>query len=925
MILQGKILVGFSIALFSLTCTSTQIFACTTPAGLSTSSISSTGATLNWGSVSGALSYKAHYHVYGSSSWTNVTVTPNAAVLTGLTGGTLYEWKVLTNCSGSTSSYSSLLTFSTLCAVPSALSTTSISDVSATLNWGSTSCDSFLLRYFVTSLPGNIAYKIIKPGTATNTTITGLVSSTNYSWLIRTYCSGGQSGTYSNTLIFTTASGPCLPPSGLSASSITTTSATLNWGAGGGASYNIRYRITGTTSWTSTTSTTTTKSISGLTAGSLYEFQLQTVCGSGNSSWSASSTFYTSCSLISGLSTTNITSSSAKLNWNTVSCDSFLLRYFVTSLPNAISYKIITPGTAASTTLNGLSSNTNYSWLIRTYCNGGQSGSYSSTLAFNTGSTSCSTPTGLTSSSVTTTGATLLWTAGTGAMSYNIQYRIVGTGSWTSSTSTSTSKSISGLTSGTNYEFQIQTVCGGGSSSWSSSSTFTTQVPTCSTPTGLSSTSITSSGATLNWTAVNGAVSYNIQYRIVGAGSWTSTTSTSTSKSVSSLTAATNYEFQVQTACSGNSSSWSSSFTFTTSGTTSIPIPDHIVILVEENHGYSQIIGSSSAPYINALASDGMSASFTQMYAIEHPSQPDYLDFFSGSNQGITNDNLPSSHFTTPNLARELINAGKTFITFSQTLPSVGSDAFSSGKYVRKHNPLANWMGTGTNQVSSTLNQPFTAFPTNYTTLPTVSYVVPDMDYDMHDGTISAGDTWFHNNLDGYVQWAKTHNSLFILIFDEDNGSYSNRIVTIFTGQMVKSGQVSTTYNFYNLLRTIEDMYGTSHAGNAASASAMHGSWLNGYRESENIHAGELQWNIFPNPSNDVINVEYTLEENSTSSFIIYNSLGQKIENQILTQSGKGFHNISFSATELRMSKGVYFLEMTVDDKKYLKKIVVIE
>ena len=128
-------------------------------------------------------------------------------------------------------------------------------------------------------------------------------------------------------------------------------------------------------------------------------------------------------------------------------------------------------------------------------------------------------------------------------------------------------------------------------------------------------------------------------------------------------------------------------------------VPDHVVVLILENHAYTQIIGSTAAPYINALAYDPSSALFTQSYAIEHPSQPNYLDFYSGCNQGITTDNLPTgTPYTTSNLGRQLLDAGKTFVTYSEGLPSVGYNGASSGTYARKHNPAANWMGTGTNQ-----------------------------------------------------------------------------------------------------------------------------------------------------------------------------------------------------------------------------------
>jgi acid phosphatase len=260
--------------------------------------------------------------------------------------------------------------------------------------------------------------------------------------------------------------------------------------------------------------------------------------------------------------------------------------------------------------------------------------------------------------------------------------------------------------------------------------------------------------------------------------------------------------------------------------TTTLPKPDHVVILILENHAYSQIIGSGSAPYINALATNSYSASFTKSYAIMHPSQPNYLCLYSGSNQGITDDSHPpAAPFTTPNLGRQLINAGKTFATYSQSLPSVGYNGDTYGAYARKHNPAANWMGTGKNQIPSTTNQPFTAFPTDYTKLPTVSIVVPNQNNDMHSGSISTSDTWVKNHLDSYVQWAKTHNSLFILTFDEDDDNHSNQIVTIFNGSMVKGGQCATQINHYNVLRTIEDMYGLTYAGKASTATPITTCW----------------------------------------------------------------------------------------------------
>lgn len=256
------------------------------------------------------------------------------------------------------------------------------------------------------------------------------------------------------------------------------------------------------------------------------------------------------------------------------------------------------------------------------------------------------------------------------------------------------------------------------------------------------------------------------------------------------------------------------------------PKPDHVVIVILENHEYFQVVGSLEAPYINSLVKDTYTTLFTRSYIIEHPSQPNYLDLFSGDNQGVNDDFHPDNEpFTTPNLARQLIDAGKSFVTYSEDLPMVGYNGDVYGHYVRKHNPAANWMGTGKNQIPPTTNQPFTVFPSDYNKLPTVCYVVPSQIHDMHNGSVPAGDDWVKKYLDAYIQWAKTHNSLFILTFDEDNYGYSEHIVTLFTGEMVKGGSNKMSINHFNVLRTIEWMYGLPYAGEAAKVKTIDNCW----------------------------------------------------------------------------------------------------
>jgi len=248
-----------------------------------------------------------------------------------------------------------------------------------------------------------------------------------------------------------------------------------------------------------------------------------------------------------------------------------------------------------------------------------------------------------------------------------------------------------------------------------------------------------------------------------------------------------------------------------------VPTPAHVVVVIEENHGYSQIIGSSQAPYINTLATQG--AVFIKSYALTHPSQPNYLGLFSGSTQGITDDSCPHA-FSAQSLESELIAARKTFVGYSEGLPAVGSTVCTSGLYARKHAP---W--TDFSKDHSSDNQPFTSFPTSFAKLPTVAWVVPNLDDDMHDGTIQQADSWLQTNLMAYVTWAKNNNSLLIVQWDEDQGTTSNHIATIFVGPMVKPGKYSETINHYNILRTIEDMYGLAHLGSSAGAKAITDVW----------------------------------------------------------------------------------------------------
>src|SRR5580700_3178155 len=97
-------------------------------------------------------------------------------------------------------------------------------------------------------------------------------------------------------------------------------------------------------------------------------------------------------------------------------------------------------------------------------------------------------------------------------------------------------------------------------------------------------------------------------------------------------------------------------------------VPPKIMVVMMENESNSDIIGNPALPYVTSLAADYGSA--TQSYALTHPSLPNYLEIVSGSNEGVTDDNPPSSHSfpTVPTLASQLVAAGYSLAAYAENL-----------------------------------------------------------------------------------------------------------------------------------------------------------------------------------------------------------------------------------------------------------------
>ncbi|MGW3990984.1 alkaline phosphatase family protein [Streptomyces sp. NPDC004830] len=249
-------------------------------------------------------------------------------------------------------------------------------------------------------------------------------------------------------------------------------------------------------------------------------------------------------------------------------------------------------------------------------------------------------------------------------------------------------------------------------------------------------------------------------------------------------------------------------------GDDGVPRPDHVVVVVEENRGYEDVIGSPEAPFINELARKG--ANLTEFFAVTHPSQPNYLALFSGSTQGV-DDDCPND-FSSRNLASELLQADLTFAGYAESLPRTGFRGCTSGPYVRRHAPWVNFTN-----LPDSVNRPWTDFPEDFSKLPDVSFVVPNLDNDMHDGGVERADAWLRENLGDYAEWAMTHNSVLVVTWDEDEGGEDedNHIPTVVVGERVEPGDHDQPNNLYGLLRTLLDAFGLDALGHSEEAEPL--------------------------------------------------------------------------------------------------------
>jgi len=446
---------------------------CSTVSGLNESPVLDVTATLNWASTIGALYYTIEFKLHTASAWQSAgNSTGTSVTIGGLTANTLYDWRIRSSCNGNYV-YDQFTTASPICNPPGGLSVNP-QNTTATVYWNpALYAVSYDVEY---KLPADNVWTSAGNTTSTSKTITGLAITTTYDYRIKTNCSFGGSGYYQSQ--FTTTTQSCNAPTGLQATFPPGLVTTMSWNPVPGAlSYYLQLKRP-FVAWPSfeidSLITDTLLSFTGFTSGMKVDWRVRTNCDSNYSDYTVSQ-LITPIPPPSSISIAGITGNSAIVNWTPPSIPvnspfGYTVQYKLSTSATWTTLSAV-PTSTLTKTLTGLAPGRNYD--VRVRLNGYDVNSTYTQTAF---STPCNiVPSGLVYSNVSSNSALVKWNAISGAVSYNLQYKLSSASTWTTITGiTTTSYTLTALSANATYNFQVQLVCAAGTSAYSAPSTFTT-------------------------------------------------------------------------------------------------------------------------------------------------------------------------------------------------------------------------------------------------------------------------------------------------------------------------------------------------------------------------------------------------------------------------------------------------------------------
>jgi phosphatidylinositol-3-phosphatase len=296
-----------------------------------------------------------------------------------------------------------------------------------------------------------------------------------------------------------------------------------------------------------------------------------------------------------------------------------------------------------------------------------------------------------------------------------------------------------------------------------------------------------------------------------------------------------------ESACGGGSTTATAgSGTPPTTGSSTVPAFSHVFIVVEENHSYGDVIGNTSMPYFNTLATSYGLA--TQYYADAHPSLPNYFELTAGEGVSITGlegDNFPGP-VTQDNVVRALTASGKTWKSYAESLPAIGYIGVDTGEYAKRHNPFAYFSDVINSSTQAANIVPFTQLASDIANnaVPDYAFIVPNLNDDAHDcpaglstctdlQKLAAADQWLQTNIDPVIKSSAFQDAVMVIVFDEgditDLANGGGHVPAVIVSSKSKAGYQSTTvYQHQSTMRlSLETLGVTDLPGDAAAAPDM--------------------------------------------------------------------------------------------------------
>lgn len=284
-------------------------------------------------------------------------------------------------------------------------------------------------------------------------------------------------------------------------------------------------------------------------------------------------------------------------------------------------------------------------------------------------------------------------------------------------------------------------------------------------------------------------------------------------------------------------------------GDRAVPRYDRVFVIIEANHSYDAILHGGNAPNLARLANTYGQA--TQLFAVRHPSEPNYIAFFSGSTQGIADDGaFTVNSVDAPNLATQLETRGLSWGGyFGGYDPAKPFEVRNAAGYASKHNPFPNFSNLRSQPGFAAHQHPLSQLASDLQSdaVPNFTLVVPGLCGDMHgmEGCDAEPDKTRSGDkvaaqivalIENSPLWRLQKNEAIVITFDENDKAHRNAGAQTCCGTTPGGGQIptivitnhgarhktdATPYNLYSLLRTLEDAFGIyaylGHAGDWAA------------------------------------------------------------------------------------------------------------